>query len=866
MADEPAPVDGEDVPVEEDVPISDDDPFQHTLESPSDGAAPRFRAAPAPKVEDADIDPPTLPGRESGEPLALDDAEVVDPRPPPPPSRKPKSNPPRVMVTPVATPAVVSVKPVPPARKPAGSVPPPVPPRKPHPSAPPPKAGASSPPSALPTPSSALPSSTAQSGPPKAVSGRPAAISGGAISSGAAASSGAPGAASGPPVGASSPPIGGPPPGSLVDTPPGGTAFASRPPSIGARPVSVPRPPSRPPPAPDPAAGRPRAADVVPPPAPTVELEPDDDDIDDQPTRVQDVDDPPRAQILPPAIPALENAGLPSYTLADPLDFAKTQRIERRASAPDDVLPSLTDLEMDGRKKKKGKRRMVKIPDDAVPSLGMRGELQSEPDDGDARSPAARGEMSSDVDDEVDEPDMRPSAPGIFADFRSVQVLRPIEIVSDLPAMGPSSIEAPPATPITARGSSDSPASDAASQSLRRPLPPQRKPLEALDDIEEIVPERMSLPMEGPELVPPPAVDDELELEPDSDDSPKRPPPPPPRPIASEPGALRPEGSSAESTLRQQAMSPSTAEDALRSAELAAAEAELRAREAEAALAEANARQAEAKAREAGKKAPRKQQPWWAEMFEDELVRTLDNPKKKDVQRDVDFMEQSLGLERGSRILDLACGTGVHAVDMATRGYQVVGLDLSRTMLALAREYKEKRGTPVSFIEGDMRQLHLDEVFDGVVSWSASFGYFDDPTNADVLRRVARALRPGGRFVLHVPNRDYIAPRSPTMAWFEKPGCVCMDEMKFDFYSSRMLTKRMVLFDNGRSREIESSIRLYTLTELGRLLQKVGFRVIEVSGHRAHRGAYFGSESPEIMITSERRADDDATESKRGGA
>jgi hypothetical protein len=51
-------------------------------------------------------------------------------------------------------------------------------------------------------------------------------------------------------------------------------------------------------------------------------------------------------------------------------------------------------------------------------------------------------------------------------------------------------------------------------------------------------------------------------------------------------------------------------------------------------------------------------------------------------------------------------------------------------------------------------------------------------------------------------------------------------------------------------------MRLYTLHELGRLLHKVGFRVLEVSGHRAHRGAYFGSESPRTIVTSRRPEDE----------
>ena len=424
----------------------------------------------------------------------------------------------------------------------------------------------------------------------------------------------------------------------------------------------------------------------------------------------------------------------------------------------------------------------------------------------------------------------RESAPVI--DNAAIMMLRPIEVVSDLPAVAP--IEPEEIEPESLRDPLPPPTG-------RRPLPPPRTLEQPLEQIEEVIPDRMSVPAVTPDGRPLP----------------------PPRSA----GAI----GVADETGQQAAISaedlhrlsgPPTSTDGLSEAEAELALAEARAREAEAkALAlEAKARAAQAAAAAARKKSERpKKRPWWAEMFEDDLVRTLDNPRKRDVEKEATFIENTLRLDKGARVLDLACGTGVHAVELSARGYQVVGVDLSTTMLELAKNYNQQRGTAVSFIQGDMRQLNLEGVFDAIYCWSASFGFFDDPTNAKVLERVARALRPGGTFALDVPNRDYIAPRSPSMAWFEKPGCVCMDEMKFDFYSSRMTTKRMVLFEQGKSREIETNMRLYTLHELGRLLQKVGFRVIEVSGHRAHRGAYFGSQSPRIIITSRRPPDDAPT-------
>lgn len=249
---------------------------------------------------------------------------------------------------------------------------------------------------------------------------------------------------------------------------------------------------------------------------------------------------------------------------------------------------------------------------------------------------------------------------------------------------------------------------------------------------------------------------------------------------------------------------------------------------------------------------PKEKRPWWSEMFEDDFVRTLDNPKLRDIERDVAFIEQSLRVPQGARVLDLACGNGAHAVELAARGYYVTGLDLSTTMLDMAGGYNTRRGQSVQFLQADFRQLDVEGTFDAIYMWGGSFGYFDDASNANVIERVVRALKPGGRFLIDLTNRDFVAPRSPSTAWFEKPGCVCMDEVRYDYLSSRLYAKRMVIFESGRAREIEYSVRLYTANELGILLESRGLRVKEVSGHRATRGAYFGNESPQLIVLAEK--------------
>jgi hypothetical protein len=80
-----------------------------------------------------------------------------------------------------------------------------------------------------------------------------------------------------------------------------------------------------------------------------------------------------------------------------------------------------------------------------------------------------------------------------------------------------------------------------------------------------------------------------------------------------------------------------------------------------------------------------------------------------------------------------------------------------------------------------------------------------------------------------------------------------MDEMQVDFITSRMKVKRTMMMDDGRTREIDYSIRVYSLHELGKMLHEHGFRVAEVSGCTATPGVFFGTASQRTFILAEKR-------------
>jgi SAM-dependent methyltransferase len=117
----------------------------------------------------------------------------------------------------------------------------------------------------------------------------------------------------------------------------------------------------------------------------------------------------------------------------------------------------------------------------------------------------------------------------------------------------------------------------------------------------------------------------------------------------------------------------------------------------------------------------------------------------KGTDQEVDFLVGGLGLGPGARVLDVGCGPGRHSLALARRGCDVVGVDLSPEFVALARDAAAAEDLPARFEVGDVRALAHDGEFDAVVCLcQGGFGLLGGRDEPEVLRRIARAAKPGG--------------------------------------------------------------------------------------------------------------------------
>jgi SAM-dependent methyltransferase len=228
------------------------------------------------------------------------------------------------------------------------------------------------------------------------------------------------------------------------------------------------------------------------------------------------------------------------------------------------------------------------------------------------------------------------------------------------------------------------------------------------------------------------------------------------------------------------------------------------------------------------------ERPWYTDFFDDDYLRIF-GPELPDERTaaEVNGVVERLGLAPGSRLLDLCCGQGRHAVPLAQLGYAVTGLDLSRRLLDRAAAAATGRGQRVALVAADMRRLPFaDASFDAVLNLFHAFGYLEDEAEDElVLHEVARVLAPGGRFLQEVANREALV-----RGWHDSDvarnddGLVVLQERTLDLRSSRDRVRYTLVHADGRRTSREVAIRLYTLTELAAMLGRAGLELLEVHG------------------------------------
>lgn len=199
------------------------------------------------------------------------------------------------------------------------------------------------------------------------------------------------------------------------------------------------------------------------------------------------------------------------------------------------------------------------------------------------------------------------------------------------------------------------------------------------------------------------------------------------------------------------------------------------------------------------------------------------------------------------RVLDLCCGPGRHAVEFARLGFAVTGVDLTPLLLQKGKELAQKEGLAVEWVQEDMRTFKRKNTYDLAVNLFTSFGFFEKKEdNQKVLFNLYESLKEGGTLFLDVMGKEILARRFQETRSCSLPDDSLFIEKNQVLESWSRIHNRWILIKEGKAREFQFNLWIYSAQELAAMLEEIGFVKLKIYG--SHQGDAYDDEAKRLII------------------
>jgi SAM-dependent methyltransferase len=231
---------------------------------------------------------------------------------------------------------------------------------------------------------------------------------------------------------------------------------------------------------------------------------------------------------------------------------------------------------------------------------------------------------------------------------------------------------------------------------------------------------------------------------------------------------------------------------------------------------------------------------WYEELFENYTIKYDNESFTQGTIGECDFIEKEINYDKNVRILDIGCGTGRHSIELAKRGYKVVGIDLSESSLKRAKEKALEQNLSIDFQKHDARNLPFLQEFDLIIMiCEGAFSLMEtDEMNFQILQNAAKALKSNGKLIFTTLNGLF--PLFHSVKDFlnsnVKEGNAIFDNHSFDLMSFRDYSTIHIEDDLGNKKKIQCNERYYVPSEITWLLKTLNFKNIDIFG--AKLGAF----------------------------
>jgi len=219
---------------------------------------------------------------------------------------------------------------------------------------------------------------------------------------------------------------------------------------------------------------------------------------------------------------------------------------------------------------------------------------------------------------------------------------------------------------------------------------------------------------------------------------------------------------------------------------------------------------------------------------------------------EIDFILSILPVNPGNRFLDIGCGFGRHSIELAQRGFAVLGIDPSAAMIAAAQERSATEAQHPEFrqLKGEDLQLHNE--FDAAICLFTSLGQVvDQKDNLPLLHNAFQALLPGGNFILDIPQRGWAVSNLKMSERFGEGDTFTQVTRSYDA-GQNLVTEVFALVSADEQRQYVLQYRLFNQAQIIQLLEGAGF--VGITCYGGYADMPLDSHSPTMVISAQKPA------------
>jgi ubiquinone/menaquinone biosynthesis C-methylase UbiE len=220
------------------------------------------------------------------------------------------------------------------------------------------------------------------------------------------------------------------------------------------------------------------------------------------------------------------------------------------------------------------------------------------------------------------------------------------------------------------------------------------------------------------------------------------------------------------------------------------------------------------------------------ELFDEIYLTTYAvNLRERDSRAEAAAASQLAGVEPPAEVLDAPGGFGRHSIPLAEAGFRVTSVDRSSVQQDEGRRRAGDTEWP-RFVQADVRELPFaDASFDAVLCLFSSIGYRGEDADRQAFGEFLRVLRPGAALIIETMHRDRLMTVLQERGWEHlDDDAVLLEERRFDYVAGVIETRHTLVPAEGARRGVTYRLRVYTTTELVRMLEDVGFIEVDCFG------------------------------------